>query len=362
MAEKVQIFHKLHCKFLASTDDNKLVLDDAGNVTSKRLWEFTSEHFIINQYEGLALQVKENSQTVVLGNCEHQAFSKWIPTSGNKIRLAAGSKMYLCAPNPSGNVEVRFCDKADDDTNGFNDWKPLSEKGEKIRLPTEEIDAPDDDSQYGYPVPGKMQRPTSAISMQAMFFVNDSEWAALRSSGEFDYIVVGSSFCGFAFVDRVLKNNPYAKILILERGDYFLPQHFQNLPLPFRNTLDISETFPWSIAKKMHDGEYIKWLHGQVPYLGGRSGIWSAWCPEPLDEDMPGWPKEVTNAIHHYFMDVKELLNVIPASKIFEKEDNPIYGVMQKCLKEELEKNKAKLPTVARIIPAPLAVGAPHLR
>ena len=194
---EVQIFNKLHCKFLASSDDNQLVLDDAERVTSKRLWEFTSENFIINQYNGLALQVQENSQTVVLGIRESQALSKWIPTCRNKICLATGRKMYLCAPNPSGNVEVRFCDKADDDTNCFNDWKPLSDKGENIRLPTEEIDAPDHDSQYGYPVPGKMQCPTSAISMQAMFFVNDSDWAALRSSGEFDYIVVGSSFAVF---------------------------------------------------------------------------------------------------------------------------------------------------------------------
>ena len=67
----------------------------------------------------------------------------------------------------------------------------------------------------------------------------------------------------------------------------------------------------------MHDGEYIKWLHGQIPYLGGRSTLWSAWCPESQDEDMPGWPKEVTNAIHHYFSDVKCFLNVIPASEIF---------------------------------------------
>ena len=372
MAQKVQIFHKQHGKFLASNDKNQLVLDDhAGKEASKRLWEFTSDYSIVNQYNGLALHVEANSQTIALGkpNSE-QPFSKWILTSSHKIHLANDSKMFLCVPKLSGKVEVRYYVEVDDDTKGCYDWELLSQEAEKVTLPTEEIDAPGDDSQHGYPAPNKIQCPTSAIAMQDVFFVHESEWAPLRSSGEFDYIVVGSGFCGYAFVHRVLKNNPYAKILILERGDYFLPQHFQNLPLPFKDTLGgVSETFPWSITKSTHEGEYIKWQHGMVPYLGGRSIMWSAWCPEPEDGEMPGWPKEVTNAVHGYFKDAKDLLNVIPANEIFKKEDGrpgsaskPIYGVMQKGLEEELMKNKAKLPTVTRIIPAPLAVDAPHLR
>ena len=368
---KVQLFNKFHGMFLACNNVNQLVLDKGEIVTSKRLWEFTNDNFIVNDYNKLALQVKENSQTIVLGIREsQQPLSKWISTSDSKIHLDTDMRMFLCVPKPFNGVEVRFCDTIDDDTKGgIYDWEPLSDKGEKVSLPiaNHEIDEPGDLSEYGYPAPSKMQCPTSAITMQAAFFVRDSEWAKLRSSGEFDYIVVGSSFCGFAVVDRVLNNNPYARILILERGDYFLPQHFQNLPLPFKNTLGrLSETFPWSITKKMHDGEYIKWQHGQIPYLGGRSTLWSAWCPEPQDEDMPGWPKEVTNAIHHYFSDVKCFLNVIPASEIFEKDgefvstNKPVYGVMQKGLKKELD--KAMLPTVTRIIPAPLAVDAPHFR
>ena len=200
--------------------------------------------------------------------------------------------------------------------------------------------------------------------------MHDDQWPALSTSGEFDFIVVGSSFCGFSFVQRVLKNNPFAKILILERGDYFLPQHFQNLPLPFRNTLGgVSETFPWSITQEMHKGEYIKWQHGQVPYFGGRSIMWSAWCPEPSNDEMPGWPKEVMDTIHNKFDDAKKLLNVVSTADIGIKENRlpiatnqPVYGVLQSEIEKSLKDNQAKLMTVNTIMPAPLAVNAPLLR
>ncbi len=37
-------------------------------------------------------------------------------------------------------------------------------------------------------------------------------------NGEFDDIVVGSGFCGLAYVDEALRLNPFRKILLLERG------------------------------------------------------------------------------------------------------------------------------------------------
>ena len=101
-------------------------------------------------------------------------------------------------------------------------------------------------------------------------------------------------FLWVSFVQRMLKNNSFVKILILEHGDYFLPQHFQNLPLPFPHILGrVSETLLWSITPTMHNGEYIKWQHGQVPYLGGKSIMWSGWCPEPSNDEMPGRPNEI---------------------------------------------------------------------
>ena len=168
----------------------------------------------------------------------------------------------------------------------------------------------------------------------------------------------------------MLKNNSFVKILILEHGDYFLPQHFQNLPLPFPHILGrVSETLLWSITPTMHNGEYIKWQHGQVPYLGGKSIMWSGWCPEPSNDEMPGWPNEIMDTIHNYFEDATKLLNVVSAKDIYKKENcrtiatnQPVFWVLQNGIEKSLQDNQSKLTTVNRIMPAPLATNTPLSR
>ena len=368
--KKVLLCNKFEGNLLASTEDDKLLLTDkekTATTGSKALWEVTQDGLVINQFHGLYLQVEPNSQNVVLGKYGTERGSNWIPTPSGKIHLASDNEICLCV-SKSHEIQVRFHAASQETVKENFNWEILSEEGEPVTIPREEVDFLK--PQHGYPVAGPQQSPTSAIAMKNVFFVDDDQWHALSASGEFDFIVVGSSFCGFSFVQRMLKNNPFAKILILERGDYFLPQHFQNLPLPFRNTLGgVSETFPWSITPKMHNGQYIKWQHGQVPYLGGKSIMWSGWCPEPSNAEMPGWPKEIMDTIHNYFEDATKLLNVISAKEIYKKENcspfttnQPVYGVLQNEIEKSLKENQAKLTTVNRIMPAPLAVNAPHFR
>jgi hypothetical protein len=49
----------------------------------------------------------------------------------------------------------------------------------------------------------------------------------ILENGEFDDIVVGSGFCGLAYIDEALRLNPFRRILLLERGGFWLSDHFQ---------------------------------------------------------------------------------------------------------------------------------------
>ena len=172
-----------------------------------------------------------------------------------------------------------------------------------------------------------------------MLFITD--YQQLRehcSSRVFDFIVVGSGFCCFSFVQRVMENNPSAKILIFEKGRYVLPDHFQNLPeQQFKVTLEELEKFPWSLTQLTKDGQYLnKGAHGQVPCFGGKSVFWSAWSPKPLEQDMPGWPVEVTQAIGCYFEDAERLLHVTTVDDI--SKDTTVYGALQQELMRSLER------------------------
>ena len=221
-------------------------------------------------------------------------------------------------------------------------------------------------SQYGYPSPG-IQHVTSDEIMNSLFFLSDEKWDVERRQADYDYVVIGSSFCALAFVDQALRNNPDAKIMIIERGVYYHPEHFQNLPPAFVTTVGgTSETFPWNITKETHEGKYIKWQHGMNNFFGGRSSFWSAWCPEPTDDEMSEWPKKAKKVVHEYFPAAKKLLNVVPADEICAGEHgrdrDPIFGALQCGLEEKLKGLPTKIEAVTRFMPAPLAVGAQMYR
>ena len=228
---------------------------------------------------------------------------------------------------------------------------------------------------YGFPTPGP-QKPTGQKVMDDVFFVNNTEWKRIREEESFDYIIIGSGICGYAFSERILRENKMAKILIIERGTFFLPVHFQNLPFSYKNTLGgLSETFPWTVSRRTHDGKFIKFNHGMVPFYGGRSIMWSTWCPFPTDEEMNGWPQPVITSAKEYRSCAEELLNVIPANEIDSsyrkiptkflpliRFNQPIYGLLQDSLYSMFPKNlkDIKSSPSSYVIHAPLAVDAPH--
>ena len=89
-------------------------------------------------------------------------------------------------------------------------------------------------------------------TINAHYFMSDEEWRESCNRQDYDYVVIGSSFCALAFTTRVLQNKPDAKTLIIEGGEFLLPDHFQNLHPAFAATiLDPSETCPWSISDCM---------------------------------------------------------------------------------------------------------------
>ena len=211
-----------------------------------------------------------------------------------------------------------------------------------------------DSPKSGYPLPGK-QNITPNEVMKQTYFVSDGEWKTIQQTGEFDYVVVGSSYCALGFITRVVKNNPDAKILVLERGQFFLPCHFQNLsPVYGRTRRDPSETFQWRISEKTKQGK-TPWLHGMCNFFGGRSLFWNGWCPEPTTDEMEHWPPEIIKVVHGYFGEVKKLMNVTTADQIFDKRHST-NGNLQEVLQHALEKVSENVDGITRMIPGPLSI------
>jgi len=199
--------------------------------------------------------------------------------------------------------------------------------------------------------------------MTQTFFVGDEEWGRLCQTGEFDYVVIGSSYCALGFITKVAENNPKAKILVLEQGQCFYTSHLQTLSPAYLQTFGAVFSSPWSISERTHQGKYIKWQYGTTNFFGGRSLLWSGWTPEPADEEMEHWPPEVIDTVHKYFGEVRELMNVIAADKIFvtnqsvsaNQSAKPVFGKLQERLQLSLAKASHNIDAITKVIPGPLA-------
>jgi choline dehydrogenase-like flavoprotein len=206
---------------------------------------------------------------------------------------------------------------------------------------------------------------TNVDVMEHLFFLPDDAWSQLSGEDSFDHIVIGSGFCGLAFVERTLRNDPLARVLVLERGPLLLPEHIQNLPMPFLQTLGpSSEAHPWRLSARMGESATIKTQRGIMPFFGGRSNVWSGWCPRPTIEELHGWPEEVISAAQRYFDSAEALLGVIPATMIgvantgYRGGPGQVYGGMQQALCDLVDKRLGRVPSLTHAMPAPLAVAS----
>jgi choline dehydrogenase-like flavoprotein len=220
---------------------------------------------------------------------------------------------------------------------------------------------------HGFPCPGP-QDPSGQRVMDSVFFLSNAEWKQAREEGAYDLVIVGTGFCGHAVAQRALARDPGCRILMLERGTFFLPEHFQNLPLPFVRTLGgLSETFPWTLSARTASGEggTVRWQHGMVPFFGGRSTLWSAWCPRPTREEMDGWPEPTIAAAQRYFDEAEALLHVRRADAIDADRSEtercvvatrrPVYGALQQRVQGMLAEGIASIAGLYRSEAAPMA-------
>lgn len=203
--------------------------------------------------------------------------------------------------------------------------------------------------------------PTARSILEKQYFLNDHEVNTGFASGDFDYVVIGSSFGALAFIEEVLALAPHSRILVIERGPLFFPDHFHNLPLSFQPLCRLSASSPWKLSEKTTKGEFIRSIYGLMPFFGGRSTYWSAWAPKPTAADLQGWPPAIKDLIEKKFSKAALCLNILgfdklnPAGKS-EDGKNPDHGLLQGRLHAALQKQVGALKKYVRLEAAPIAM------
>jgi choline dehydrogenase-like flavoprotein len=206
----------------------------------------------------------------------------------------------------------------------------------------------------GYPDPGPQNATAEQIAASA-FFLKPEDWPHIQR-GKFDFIVIGTGPTAVAFIDQTLKFNPHAKILILERGGYWLPSHYQMLPKALQATTGTpTTTYPWSRTKKMATEGNKFFQAGYIPQMGGRSTYWSAWCPPPNAEQLRDWPAQLIAVTQQqkFWRRAQDFLHVTSTDEI----QDGVYGELQQQITQNLRDNLTIIPSATEAFSAPIAVG-----
>ena len=82
---------------------------------------------------------------------------------------------------------------------------------------------------------------TATNEMDALYF---STFEQVKND-QFDFIVIGAGAYGSSFAHRLLQLDSKAKILIVEKGNYLIPDHIQNIPPTYIKLNTTTGIRPW---------------------------------------------------------------------------------------------------------------------
>lgn len=167
----------------------------------------------------------------------------------------------------------------------------------------------------------------------------------------YDVVVLGGGCTAAVVVTGLLARRPGTRVLVLEQGPFLLPDHVQNLGLPYQPLMSEAVASPWR-----SDGDLD--VVAQVPYLGGRTLVWSGSSPQPTREQLTGWPEQVVEELDGYWDDARRLVGVRPAPAL-----GPEYGTLHEQLRARVRTAAGQLPGVVPVhdeseLDAPLAMAA----
>lgn len=164
----------------------------------------------------------------------------------------------------------------------------------------------------------------------------------------FDFVFLGGGGTAAAFLHAVLTESPDARVLILEQGAFLVPSHVQNLGLAYQPLMASASASPW---RSVGDLEVV----AQVPFLGGRTLVWSGSCPRPTREQLSEWPASVVDELGDFWEAASEWLGVRPATELG-VEFGSLHSALRLAASEAISTEPSLLSPVGdRTLDAPLA-------
>ncbi|MEY9854232.1 choline dehydrogenase-like flavoprotein [Leifsonia sp. EB41] len=128
-------------------------------------------------------------------------------------------------------------------------------------------------------------------------------------SRRYDYVVLGGGGTAAAFIAGVVARRPAARILVLEQGAFLLSSHAQNLGVAFQPLMSTAAASPWRSEGDLD-------LVSQVPFLGGRTLVWSGSVPQPSRDHLRRWPASIVDSLDDHWGQARSWLGARSATSI----------------------------------------------
>ncbi|MBE9938045.1 MULTISPECIES: GMC oxidoreductase [Cellulosimicrobium] len=132
------------------------------------------------------------------------------------------------------------------------------------------------------------------------------------SAVTYDYVVVGAGGTCSAFLQALHERNRGSRpprVLVLEQGPVLLGTHAQNLGAAHQPIMSSAAAAPWRSEGELE-------VVAQVPYVGGRTLVWSGSVPRPTRAQLSSWPTATVEGLEDEWAWAEELLGVRRAPEL----------------------------------------------
>jgi hypothetical protein len=185
------------------------------------------------------------------------------------------------------------------------------------------------------------QRTDFSLDVFGRYICNGMDEVLREGAAPFDIIVVGGGSFGPILAVHAfnLDITPRPRILVLEAGPYFLPEHVQNLPergvdAVWGNPPDpnVQRDRVWGLPWRSKNPE-VDNFPGIAFCLGGRSLYFGGWSPELLESETRAWPNDLLRELrarpNGYFQQASEQIGTNVTNEY-------IHGPLHEALRQQV--------------------------
>jgi choline dehydrogenase-like flavoprotein len=175
----------------------------------------------------------------------------------------------------------------------------------------------------------------------------------------FSAVVVGAGAYGAYCAAKIYRNNPAARVLLLDAGSFLVSEHVQNLgrigldvpaPIPPASDPGVARALVWGLPWRGNVD-----FPGLAYCIGGKSLYWGGWGPQLTPADLARWPAPVAGYLDAHYTDVESETGIVPDADF-------IFGELDSAVSARLAAGLAGIQDIETglgtngLQPAPLAV------